>query len=290
MLLFIISFAFIASFATPIIIAFSSSPEILIYFSIACGFGISVGCFAVRIADHYTPPPLCSTSADPAGPAKTLGSTGSTVIGAVTVLLLLAVWVRLGVGWAALPPAVAVTALVVLSTIDLRSYRLPDAVQFPALGISFTVIAVVSLIMGKPAALATALAASLGYGLFMLILHELNPRGLGFGDVKLSLLLGLHLGWVAHAFHNGGPDVVLLVGYAVIISSCSGLVLGLLIAVLRRRGRNILPDPERISHPRDVDQASGNQRSQLLATAFPFGPALSAGTLTVVLFSDILLG
>ena len=47
-----------------------------------------------------------------------------------------AVVVRFDVGWTIPPAAVAAASLVTLSAVDLRAYRLPDAISFPASGLS----------------------------------------------------------------------------------------------------------------------------------------------------------
>jgi leader peptidase (prepilin peptidase)/N-methyltransferase len=203
------------------------------------------------------------------------------VVEILTALLFVAVFVRFGAEWVVIPPLVLATSLMALSVIDLFVYRLPDVVLGPAILVSLASIAVVSVAVDRPGAVPRALLGALLYFAILLIAHLISPRGMGFGDVKLAFLLGLHLGWVGGTFYLGWSPVFRLVIYALLIGSLVGVVLGMLVAVLRRSfGWRVLPDPE----------ASGDRPRRLLAQSFPFGPALAAGTMLAVLFSDALLG
>ena len=127
---------------------------------------------------------------------------------------------------------------------------------------------------------AASVAAALGYGAVMWVAHEMRPSGLGFGDVKLSPLLGLNIGWAAATFHRGGWAVVGLVAQALLLSCVIGLATGLVLGLRRRTGRS--PGP-------DAGASASATGERLLHTAFPFGPALAAGTMVAVLFSEALL-
>lgn len=310
--------------------------------------GFVVGHFAVQIADWYTFP-ACECirqTNDTSKPSSRFPSTVSKwVLTRLTAaFLFVAVAARFGVEWEAIPPFLAATALVVLSLVDLRSYRLPDVVVFIALAVSATVIFLLSLFIGGVREPLMAVVSSLGCALFMLLVYVVNPGGLGFGDVKLSLFLGLHLGWVAATFHQSWLAAVVLVLHALLISSCIGILMGTAIVVLRRLGYDVLPDPiktavcpklaatnkamaintkasrmvaslaantSRRTICSKVKTATANTAaantattqavdtvvsqpvntaaSQPVGTAFPFGPALAAGTLTAILFSETLL-
>jgi len=109
------------------------------------------------------------------------------------------------------------------------------------------------------------------------VLHLVNPKAMGFGDVKLALLLGLHLGWAAGSVWIEWIPVFRLVFYALLVSSFLGVVGGLSLALVRRRlDRDVLADPE----------APDGQPTRLLGQSLPFGPALAAGTVIVALFAD----
>lgn len=175
-----------------------------------------------------------------------------------TAGLLAAVALRFGVTWK-LGPYLAVAALlVVLSAIDLETHLLPNLLTWPAIGAGLFVVLVLSGELGDEAGLEAALVGAATFGGFIGVTHLMYEAGMGRGDVKLSVLLGLFVGWVA-------PDTIgalRLVFYALFVAFLGGGLVGLAYNRIRRRGR----------------------------AEIPFGPALAAGALLVVLASDPLLG
>lgn len=83
---------------------------------------------------------------------------------------------------------------IVLVLVDLDTRRLPDAIVLPSTAIGAALLAAAAIANGTPADLlrAAAGAAILG-GLYALI-RLVRPDGMGGGDVKLAVLLGLFLG------------------------------------------------------------------------------------------------
>ena len=193
---------------------------------------------------------------------------------AVTGVLAAVTVARFGVGWEMAPALVAVVSLVTLSVVDLRTYRLPDALTFPALGLSLAAVTAESLASGRAEAVVTAVATGAGLGAVMWILHEMRPSSLGFGDVKLAPVLGVNLGWAAAVLDEGWSAAVLLASAALLFASLAAAALALVVAWLQRRGVDALPDPER-------DPRAPARR--LRETVVPFGPALAAGTLAAML-------
>jgi leader peptidase (prepilin peptidase)/N-methyltransferase len=215
----------------------------------------------------------CRHCGDPITPAY-------PVVELVTMGLWVGAAANWGWDWRLLPPLVLVTAAVALSTIDMYVYRLPDRLVFPSLGLSLALIVVAGFAIDLPSAIVKALAGMALYGGFLLLMHLISPRGMGFGDVKLALLLGLHLGWAAGSVWVGWTPVFRLVFYALLLSCLLGGIGGILIAIIRRRfSRDLLPDPE----------AEDGQPTRLLSQSMPFGPALAAGTVVVVFFADAIV-
>lgn len=212
----------------------------------------------------------CDGAITPAYPAVEL----------VTMALFVVIAAEYGLEWLAVPPVILAVALVALSTIDMYVYRLPDRLVFRAFGLSALAMVAVALVLDRTEALPKAGAGALGYFALLLIAHLVSPRGMGFGDVKLALLLGLHLGWTAGSTYLGWTPVIRLVFYALLLGCLLGVTVGVLVAVSRRRGRDVAPDPE-------VDH--GEAPSRLLQNSFPFGPALAAGTMVLVLFPDLVI-
>ena len=231
-----------------------------------------------------------------------LNRTARTALAVVTAAFFAAVGARFGVTWAVIVPLILAAALVALSAIDLYRYRLPDPITFAAFGLSLAAMAAVAPTVGGFGTLPVALAGSAGFGSVLWAAHEISPRGMGFGDVKLGFVCGLHLGWVAGVFHSGWSPVIGLVTGALLLAGVVGVAGGLVVAWLRRRGHRVLPDPaaaldaEPGSEPVAAAASSGSDRpsrprsGRLVDTSFPFGPALAAGTMAAVLFSETLVG
>jgi leader peptidase (prepilin peptidase)/N-methyltransferase len=93
---------------------------------------------------------------------------------------------------AALAPALAVT--------DLRWQRLPDRLTLPAYPAAALLLAGGALaVPGGAGHFLSALAGLAAAWLFFALLALIHPAGLGWGDVKLSGVLGLYLGWLGPA-------------------------------------------------------------------------------------------
>ena len=144
-------------------------------------------------------------------------------------------------------------ALLTVSVIDLQLLRIPDRITFPTLAVAVPMLVAISLYRDRPDAIQAALVGAVVYFLLLLVPHLIYPQGMGFGDVKLALLMGLYLGWMGWTpgYPIAGP--VRLVLYGLIAGCLLGVVFGLVAQVVaRRRG------------------------------AFPFGPALALGCLIVL--------
>jgi len=157
--------------------------------------------------------------------------------------------------WVAVVYFVVFSTLLAVSVIDLRVYRIPDRIVFPALGLTAALIVVATFAIVRPYGdalepLKYALVGMVTYFLILFVFHVVYPAGMGFGDVKLALLMGLAMGWVA----SSAGDAAYLVMVALFIGCIVGIVFGLAVRLARGRGG-----------------------------AFPFGPALALGTVFVVL-------
>ncbi len=125
---------------------------------------------------------------------------------------------RLGdlAGWAALPAYLLFAWLAVgLVWIDADVHRLPDGLVLPAYPALLVLVVVATAGLGQWSALWRALACLAALWLLYFVMHLISPGSLGFGDVKLSGLIGLLMGWlgVGHAavavmagFLVGGAD------------------------------------------------------------------------------------
>jgi leader peptidase (prepilin peptidase)/N-methyltransferase len=127
--------------------------------------------------------------------------------------------------------AAAAIVLVPLVLVDLRARRLPDPLTLGGAGALVVTLAVSGAWSGDFAPWWRGLA---GAGLLagvLLVLHLVSPSGMGFGDVKLGLLLGVLVG-------SRGLGLVLT---TLLVAGLAGSLVGLTLAVATRRRHVTLP-------------------------------------------------
>lgn len=135
--------------------------------------------------------------------------------------------------------------LATLSWHDLRTRAIPTGIVNPATIVGGAALAAVAWRTGDMTRFGLAAAtAAAAYAAFA-VAHLLNPGGLGYGDVRLSGLLGLFLGWLA-------PSAMLA---GVFLGTGAAAAVGLLM-MLAGHG---------------------------IRATLPFGPFLAAGAATVAL-------
>ncbi|WP_406093106.1 prepilin peptidase [Streptomyces sp. NBC_01013] len=139
---------------------------------------------------------------------------------------------------------------VLLATIDRRVHRLPDQLTLPAAAAAAVLLGLAALLPEHGGAWLSALLGGATLGAFYFLLFLINPSGMGFGDVKLALSLGVALGWYGWA-------VVFAGGFAGFLF---GALYGLGLVIMRRAGRK---------------------------TGIPFGPFMIAGALLGILFGGL---
>lgn len=166
------------------------------------------------------------------------------VLEVVGALLGAGVGAEVGLRATLVPALLLVALLLPITVIDLEHRIIPDVLVLPG-----TVCGLlVGIAVAPERALEFVLGAVLGYGL-LLVLALINPAGMGYGDVKLVLMLGAFLGWQVF------PAVV--VGFFLAAVPA--------VAILVRHGR------------------AGRR------VGIPFGPFLAAGGLVGLLWGPALL-
>ncbi|MFI1531264.1 prepilin peptidase [Streptomyces griseus] len=149
------------------------------------------------------------------------------------------------VGWLALTPVA-----VLLAVVDRRVHRLPDPLTLPLAAAAVLLLGGAALLPGHAGSWTSGLLGGLVLGGFYFLLFLINPNGMGFGDVKLALALGVALGWY-------GWTVLFVGGFAGFLF---GAAYGLGLVLLRRAGRR---------------------------TGIPFGPFMIGGALTGLLLGAL---
>ncbi|MCY3539660.1 MAG: A24 family peptidase [bacterium] len=140
---------------------------------------------------------------------------------AATAWLLEGQWVLVAYLW-------LVSLTVVLGTVDLFSYRLPNRILIPGTALGMVLLAGGAGLDGRPTDLVGAIATGLGYFLAWLIPALLTGGGIGMGDVKLAFLLGLFAGY------QGWRTVITAAFGALLLAGGVALVLMALRRITRR--------------------------------------------------------
>jgi len=166
---------------------------------IAAVAGVAVGsCLAVRAARALggagvAHPPARAGGRDLAAPAGGWDLAVELGTGAGFAVMAL----RFGLS-PVLPAFLLLAALAaLLAVIDLRWRRLPDPLTLPAYPAAALLLGAGALATpGGTRHFLSALAGMAAAALFFLLLALVYSVGLGWGDVKLSGVLGLYLGWL----------------------------------------------------------------------------------------------
>jgi len=157
---------------------------------------------------------------------------------------------RYGLSLPGAAAAVFLCLLIVLAAIDLKHMILPDELTLGGAAVFF-IYSFFNPEVGQLDAVLTGLGAALFFAaLFYIYLKLRKVEGLGFGDVKMALLLGLFLGMSR-----------LVV--AIFLSSLTGLLVGMFFIVFKKKD---------------------------LKFALPFGPFLALGSYVSLFCGDAVLG
>jgi leader peptidase (prepilin peptidase)/N-methyltransferase len=125
------------------------------------------------------------------------------VVELLTGLLFAAVAWHFGLVWE-LPAYLYLAAVaVVLSAIDIDTQRLPDAIVLPSYPVAAVLLGGAAALERDWTALWHTAVGGLALWAFYRLLKAVYSRGMGWGDVKLSGVLGMYLG-----FLGWGPLVV----------------------------------------------------------------------------------
>lgn len=125
-----------------------------------------------------------------------------------------------------------------LVAFDLAEHRLPDRIVFASYLGLYPLLALQATVTDGWGDLGRALAAGLALFFFFFVLILISPAGLGFGDVKLSGLLGGFLGWL------GWSQVAAGVLAGVLINAVAALVV---LVVTRNRKAEVPFGPSLIA-------------------------------------------
>jgi leader peptidase (prepilin peptidase)/N-methyltransferase len=158
-------------------------------------------------------------------------------------------WLRFGLDWQVFIYFVFVSALLVITFIDLDHRIIPDTISLPGIPIGFAAsfllpdITWSDALIGILAGGGTLLTIAWGYQLLT------GKDGMGGGDIKLLAMIGAFLGWKGVLF-------------TIMASSFIGTLVGVMIMVKAGKGMKL---------------------------AIPFGPFLSIGAVVYIFFGPQLI-
>jgi leader peptidase (prepilin peptidase)/N-methyltransferase len=101
---------------------------------------------------------------------------------------------------------------VALALIDLDVKRLPDVLTLPSYGVGLALLGAASGVHHDAWSLARACIGMAALFAFYFTVAIIAPRGMGFGDVKLSGVIGLYLAWLGWAELAVGAFAAFVVG------------------------------------------------------------------------------
>lgn len=226
----------------------SADPAAAALGAVACGMaGLLVPVLVARLPEPapdpgpgpaHSKPPYAEVAAAPRLPAV------SVVLGLVAGGL---VGAAVGLAWPLLFLLPLVPVGIALAVVDLRTRLLPTVVVWPALGATTALAALSGVLEDDVDAVVRAGLGGVAVFAVFFVMWWVHPAGMGYGDVRLSAVLGVALGYL------GWAELLVGVYSAFLVFSVPGLVVALL-----RRDRGVL------------------------RAAYPFGPFLLAGALAGV--------
>jgi len=208
------------------------------FVAVVCGlFGLAIGSFlnvviwrVPRGESVVSPPSHCPGCDNPIGPRDNVPvvswlllrgrcrhcGTRISVRYPLVELLTAALFAAFG-GWfgfsAELPAYLYLAAVgVALAMIDLDVQRLPDVLTLPSYPVGIVLLGAASLAHHSGWSMARGLLGMVVLFAFYFTVAMIAPRGMGFGDVKLSGVVGLYLAWLGWSQLAVGAFAAFVVG------------------------------------------------------------------------------
>lgn len=145
--------------------------------------------------------------------------------------------------------ALLTSALITQSVVDATTHRLSRRVTTSTIMFGAPLLSIAAVVTDNPGRLVVSLACAVLLFIVFLLLWVLSRGGIGGGDVRLAIVMGMYLGWLGASF----------VFVAVIVASVVAGLVALLLLIGRRATRT---------------------------TRLAFGPYLALGTMVSMMEGD----
>ena len=114
----------------------------------------------------------------------------------LTVAVFVAVGVRFGSDWVVPAYLVFAACLIAVALVDLEHYIVPNRILIVALALGVPLLVLPAAVDDRWGDVRGALVGAVVGLALLLVIHLVNPRGMGMGDVKLAGVEGLYLGFL----------------------------------------------------------------------------------------------
>ena len=110
--------------------------------------------------------------------------------------------------------------LVSISVIDSKLQIIPNRIVYPTIFASVPLLAFAALVEDEWSNFGHAVMGATLAFVTLLVIHLISPSGMGFGDVRLSFVLGLFLGWInlSHVFTGMFLGVLLICAVGIVLA------------------------------------------------------------------------
>jgi leader peptidase (prepilin peptidase)/N-methyltransferase len=101
---------------------------------------------------------------------------------------------------------------IALALIDIDTQKLPSKLVWPSYAVAVLGLGAAALVDGSTDALLRAVIGGASLFAFYFLVWFAYPKGMGYGDVRLSGVLGAYLGWISYSALVTGAFMGFLVG------------------------------------------------------------------------------
>ena len=179
--------------------------------------GVPAGMLANLLIDR-------SPDKQPLRPLPPFGTLADSTIDRLVIVATMALFagaaLRFEGDWVVPAYLVFFLCLVAITVIDFRLQIIPNRIVYPTIFAAIPLLALAGLADGEWDRFGHAMMGATLAWVALLVIHLISPAGMGFGDVRLSFVLGLFLGWISlsHVFTGLFLGVLLICAVGIVLA------------------------------------------------------------------------